>query len=178
LSTRLCVTIVNLDPNKVGRFWAIARRLPDVAFLAVRGGYGNQQIPFLRPRNVEIVDHVPADRMDELVWSHTSIFLAPSARESWGMTATEALQRGIPVIAHPTPGLRESLGDAGWFIDRLDVNAWCAALRVLTRDPAAYQSASAAASRRGRELLEQSRNQLGVFVTAIERILSCAKPSS
>jgi glycosyltransferase involved in cell wall biosynthesis len=178
LSTHLCVTIVNLESNKVGRFWAVARRLPEISFLAVRGGYGTQHVPLLRPSNVEVIDHVSASQMEDQVWSRTSVLLVPSARESWGMTATEALQRGIPVLAHPTPGLRESLGAAGWFIDRSDIRTWCAGLRILTRDPAAYQSASVAASRRGRELVDQSRSQIGAFVAAIEGMTQCVKPSS
>jgi glycosyltransferase involved in cell wall biosynthesis len=178
LSTRQCVTIVNLESNKAGRFWAIARRLPDIHFLAVLGGYGNQQVPRQIPRNVEVIDHVPSGQMDDRVWARTLVFLAPSARESWGMAATEALQRGIPVIACPTPGLRESLGSAGWFIDRDDVRAWCAALRLLTRNSGIYQIAASAASRRGRELLAQSQSQIGAFVNAIEGLASCVKPSS
>src|SRR5690606_16537630 len=115
--------------NKVGRFWRIARRLPEVSFLAVRGGYGTQQIPRRVPRNVEIIDHVAAERMDELVWSRTTILLAPSLRESWGMGAVEAMQRGIPVIAHPASGLLESLGQAGCFVDRDDWRRWRAEIR-------------------------------------------------
>jgi glycosyltransferase involved in cell wall biosynthesis len=165
------VTIVNLDSNKVGRFWRIARRLPDIHFLAVRGGYGFQIIPRRIPRNVEVLEHVPSDRMDELVWSRTALLLMPSLRESWGMTATEALQRGIPVIAHPTPGLRESLGDAGIFVDRADWRTWSHYIRTMLADPGGYARRSEASRRRARELVVQSRDGLAHFVRSIEELV-------
>ncbi|UQA91872.1 hypothetical protein [Streptomyces halobius] len=43
----------------------------------------------------------------------------------------EPFASGIPVIAHPTPGLVESLGDARIFAYRDDLNAWIHALRSL-----------------------------------------------
>jgi glycosyltransferase involved in cell wall biosynthesis len=165
------VTIVNLHVNKVGRFWRIARRLPEIQFLAVLGGYGHQVVPRRIPRNVEIIDHVPASEMDAAVWSRTALLLAPSARESWGMTATEALQRGIPVLAHPTPGLLESLGAAGMFADRRDVREWVRIIRLLYRDGQLYRRRSEAAYFRGRALAEQSRAQLARFVDVIEGLV-------
>jgi glycosyltransferase involved in cell wall biosynthesis len=56
------------------------------------------------------------------------VLMVPSVHESYGMAAVEALASGIPVIAHPTPGLREALGDAGTFVDRADVRVWVAAV--------------------------------------------------
>lgn len=163
---------MNLHENKVGKFWQIAQRLPDVEFLAVRGGYGLQRVPRRIPRNVTIIDHVSADQMDELVWDRTGILLAPSARESWGMTATEALTRGIPVIAHPTPGLVESLGDAGIFVDRRSTSEWARLIKLLRRDGNIYARKSFVAVHRGRELAAQSRTQLRGFVDSIEGLVA------
>jgi glycosyltransferase involved in cell wall biosynthesis len=53
----------------------------------------------------------------------------PSKYESWGMTATEAMSYGIPVICTETPGLKENCGDAGIFIkNRDDVKEWIDAI--------------------------------------------------
>lgn len=125
------VTVVSLNELKGGpQFWDIAYRMPDVKFLAVRSGYGMQFIPKRPPANVEVIDHVVADRMDHLVWSRTGTFLQLSSAESWGMAAAEATAHGIPVIAHPTPGLRENLGRSATWIDRDETAAWIDAIRT------------------------------------------------
>lgn len=142
------VTLVNLAENKGGDlFWRLAQAMPDVPFLGVKGGYGAQvDAPFERPGNAAVLPHVPAADMNERVWSRTRILLMPSRRETWGRTAVEATARGIPVIAHPAPGLLESLGAAGVFVDRDDVDEWVAAIRRLMdgrRRPAASRRAIA-----------------------------------
>jgi glycosyltransferase involved in cell wall biosynthesis len=164
------VTIVNLTSNKVGPFWRVARLLPDVAFLAVAGGYGPQSIPRRIPRNVEMLEHVPESLMDELVWSRTALLLAPSRLETWGMTANEALQRGIPVLAHPAAGLVESLGYAALFADRDRPGDWAHAVRRLLSNGPAYRRRSELCRRRAAELAEQSRNHLARFVAEIEGV--------
>lgn len=143
-----CVTLVNLSDNKGARvFYALAERMPDTKFLGVEGGHGPQIFRDLP--NVEIIQHT--DRMRDLVWSRTRTLLMPSIYESYGMAGVEALASGIPVLAHPTPGLRESLGDAGIFLDRDDIDAWENELRRLA-DPRAWRDASANALSRSQQL--------------------------
>ncbi|MBQ1165662.1 glycosyltransferase, partial [Streptomyces sp. A73] len=64
----------------------------------------------------------------------------------------EALASGIPVVAHPTPGLCESLGEAGVFVDRNVLDGYEAVLRKLLEDPAEYRLAAKRARARSREL--------------------------
>lgn len=128
LSAGECVTVVNLNVNKVGRFWDIAESLPGQRFLAVRGGYADQVIPDRVPANVEVIDHVPQDRMWDRVWSRTRLLLAPSERESWNMTAGEALAHGIRTVSTDLPGVRENLGDTATYLLRDDVPAWVSAV--------------------------------------------------
>lgn len=141
------VTLINLCPDKGGPlFWELAERMPDVEFLAVKGCYGDQVTG--SSSNVDIVAH--GRRMRD-VYAATRILLVPSRYESWGRVATEAMCSGIPVIAHPTPGLRENLGDAGTFVDRDDPDAWEAAIRRLMK-PQSWAKVSRASRARADEL--------------------------
>ncbi|HEY1395025.1 glycosyltransferase family 4 protein [Roseateles sp.] len=170
------VTLVNMRPmdvdsrgNRMGKgaetFWAAAERMPKTRFLGVRGAYGTQMVRDLP--NVEVLDHVPNHEMREKVFARTRVLLMPSSYESWGRVGTEALCSGIPVIAHPTPGLRESLGDAGIFVDRDDVDAWVRALRTLAL-PQSYGAASARARARAEQLA--ALDDLDRWCNAVEAV--------
>ncbi|MFE4971343.1 glycosyltransferase [Kitasatospora sp. NPDC056651] len=65
---------------------------------------------------MEIIDHVPGHAMRERVYARSRVVLMPSSHESWGRVGVEAFASGIPVIAHPTPGLAECLGHAGIYV--------------------------------------------------------------
>lgn len=160
------VTLVNCNPEKGGRVLEqLARRMPDTGFLAVRGAYGEQILPDLP--NVEVVEHVDGSRMREQVYARTRVLLMPSSYESWGRAGVEALASGIPVVAHPTPGLAESLGEAGVFVDRGDLAGWEAVLRKLA-DPAEYRLASKRAKARSAEL--DPTEELAAWCDAVEAL--------
>ncbi len=121
------VTLVNLrrrrkryDMSKGGElFRLLARAMPDTRFLGVAGAYGHQA-ELARFPNVEVVDHVPHHRLRDDVLARTRVLLMPSSYESWGRIASEAMSAGIPVVAHPTPGVVEHLDFAGIYVDRHD----------------------------------------------------------
>lgn len=145
-----CITLVNLyEPKGPKTFYALAERFPDLTFLAVHGAYGKQVIRDLP--NVEHVQHIDGDRMRDEVYSRTKILLVPSDYESWGRVGIEAMASGIPVIAHPTPGLKESLGDAGIFCDRRKIDDWEEAITGLLK-PRAYAAAAKKAKKRAAEV--------------------------
>ncbi|WP_329215282.1 glycosyltransferase family 4 protein [Streptomyces sp. NBC_01485] len=158
------VTLVNCNPEKGGRVLkALAERMPDQEFLAVRGAYGEQILPDLP--NVEVVEHVRGEDMREKVYARTRVLLMPSSYESWGRAGCEALASGIPVVAHPTPGLTESLGEAGIFVDREDVAGYEAVLRKL-KAAAEYRLASKRAKARSAEL--DPAADLAAWCSAVE----------
>ena len=66
----------------------------------------------------------------------------PSSYESWGRVATEAILNGIPVIAHPTEGLMENLGESGIFIDRDNTDAWVTEIKKLLKNSVYYKKQS------------------------------------
>lgn len=160
-------TLVNCNEDKGGLLLAdLAKRMPDQPFLAVEGAYGEQILPDLP--NVQVLRHIPGDEMAAKVYQHTKVLLMPSLYESWGRVGVEAMASGIPVIAHPTSGLCESLGDAGIFIDRKDPDAWQAALERLLTDPAEYRLASKRARARSTEL--DPSEDLAAWCTAVEEV--------
>lgn len=161
-------TLVNLSVAKGGKlFWELAKSTPDVQFLGVRGGYGHQVSD--KHKNATVLD--PTVDMAGDVYAGTRVLLMPSERETWGMVGMEAMSCGIPVIAHPTPGLVESLGDAGIFVDRDDIAGWRQAIRDLQR-PGPWQEASERAKARAAAF--DSAAQIDQFAAALETLAPVA----
>lgn len=149
------ITLVNLWEDKGSEiFYEMARRFPNLPFLGVKGGYGVQEIEDLP--NVTVMEHTKDMKK---VYGETKVILMPSKYESFGRVGVEALSSGIPTIAEPTPGLLESLGDAGVFADRNDPDAWEKSLRDLLK-PAKYGKQSKLALARSEELNKQRKDQL------------------
>lgn len=164
-------TIINLSKAKgIDTFNALAKAHPEYPALAVQGGYGIQDTATPLSLGATVLDLVPHAQMPTAVWSKTKVLLMPSKEESWGRAATEALCSGIPVIAHPTPGLQDALGEAGIFIDRDDHEAWSLELKRLMEDQAAYEAASKAALKRARFLEKQTTQDLEAFLTACKSL--------
>ncbi|WP_235215545.1 glycosyltransferase family 4 protein [Phaeacidiphilus oryzae] len=162
------VTLINCCPDKGGEVLRrLAKRMPDTEFLAVRGAYGDQ-VDYSSLDNIEVLDHVAGSRMRDAVYGRTRILLMPSRYESWGRAGTEALASGIPVVAQPTPGLVESLGDAGVFVDRSDLDGWVAALEQLLGDETEWKAASERARARSAEL--DPRPELKAWCEAVEAL--------
>lgn len=167
------VTLVNLNRHKGVDTWRRAARvLPALPFLGVTGGHG-PQVLHTGTANLQIIPQTSDMRRD--VWARTRVLLMPSVYESYGMAGVEALATGIPVIAHPTPGLREALGDAAVFLDREDTTAWAAAIRQLHHGGPRRTALTAAALERSAFLEAQSRTELQAWVDTIRDL---ARPES
>lgn len=141
------ITLINLNKNKGGEiFEQIARAMPNKKFLGVMGSYDEQIIPKLP--NVKIVEK-SVNIKD--YYAMTRILLMPSEYESWGITATEAMSSGIPVISTDTPGLLENCGKAGIYVKkRDDIKAWVKAISDLD-DEKKYRECSRKAKERAKE---------------------------
>lgn len=149
-TTREFITLVNLNENKGARqFYAIARRMPEAKFLAVRGAYGAQVEP---PRDLANVTVWPAQDDMRRVYAVTGVLCILSKAESWGRVGIEAACSGIPVVAHPTVGVQEALGDAGLYFDRDETDRWVEVLRQLRESALAYETRSRRVQRRAGEL--------------------------
>ena len=143
------ITLINCWADKGGDVLkSIAGQLPDKKFLGVRGGYAETMQVIANNPNIEYMDNTPEIKR---AYAKTRILLMPSIRESYGRTAVEAMISGIPVIAHPTAGLKECLGEAGIFCDRNDIKAWVTEITKLD-DVEKYKEASAKALSRAKEI--------------------------
>lgn len=162
------VTLVNLYRMKgADQFWRLARELPHVKFLGVRGAYG-KQVVYPGYANVDVIDST-ADMAGD-VWSRTRVLVVPSRYESYGKVAVEAMASGIPTVAATTPGLRESVAGGGFLIPRTQPLAWHRKVKLLMTDAAAWEAASAAALARSSVIEAQRVTEMAAWVAAVERL--------
>jgi len=133
-----CVTLVNCNGYKGGNVLVeLAKLLPNIKFLGVLGGYGDQitaELPNLT--------YLPNGTDMAAVYAKTRILIVPSEYESYSQAALEAMQCGIPVIANPTDGLKENLAYAGIFIDRKDIQSYANKILYLFGNETAYKQQS------------------------------------
>jgi glycosyltransferase involved in cell wall biosynthesis len=157
------VTLVNLSPAKGSDlFYRLAAARPDLHFLGVLGGYGEQDRRDLP--NVTIMGQTPDMG---LVYAMSRVVLMPSQKETYGMVAAEACLHGVPVIAAGLPGLFDALGAHADYVDPDNVDGWLDVLAELD-DPATYASRSQRALERGRFVEDRSRDDLTRWVKLIE----------
>ena len=151
------ITLLNMNEAKGGKiFWQLARIFPERNFIGVKGAYGEQIEYDKKLPNVTIVKNAPDVRG---IYKKTRIVLMPSTYESWGRVGMEAACSGIPCIASPTPGLKESLGVSGVFVDYNDVAGYVEAIRSLD-DQKLYDKHSKAAKKRSKEVSMAFAEQL------------------
>lgn len=175
------VTMINLNRDKGALiFYQLAKRFPKRPFLGVIGSHGPQMIPKHLfpdapmeiahyphiPPNVKIIR--PTTNMKQDVWSRTRLLMVPSVYESYGMVAVEAMASGIPVLATPTPGLKESLGLAGIFANRNQIAGWVYHAKLLLNNPQNWADASQRCAARSSALRPEP--ELRQWVQAVERL--------
>jgi len=107
-------------------FLELAERMPSVKFLALKG-WGTTRADEEAMRllaNVEVLDTVQG--IDE-VFRRTSVLLAPSLwYEGFGLVVTEALLRGIPVLASRHGGLNEAAASSRFRLPVAPIKEWLA----------------------------------------------------
>lgn len=158
------VTLVNTSYRKGGLMLAmLAATMPNTQFLTIDGAYGEQLNSNLP--NVRQLSH--GQHMLS-AYANTGVLLVPSYYESWGRVAVEAMASGIPVIAAPTPGLLEALGDAGTFVEWDDLQGWQSHLLLLLTSPQAYTEASERSYKRSAEL--DPTDDINRWIDAVERL--------
>ncbi|CAL9518147.1 D-inositol-3-phosphate glycosyltransferase [Actinosynnema sp. ALI-1.44] len=97
----------------------------------------------------------------ERQYAAADLFVLASRAETYGMVVTEALARGIPVMASAVP---DALGTGGLLLPGGDVPAWSAALRRWFEDADLRARLRAAAAARRAELSTWDETVTGVGV--------------
>jgi len=173
------VTAINPCAYKgLSIFLALANALPEVQFAAVPtwGTTSDERAALQQLPNVHVFEAV--DNIDE-VFAQTCVQLVPSLwDEAFGLSATEAMLRGIPVLASNSGALPEAkLGIdyvlpvrqienyTDYFDERMkpiaiipdqDISPWLSALREVLGDRSRYE-----------RLSTQSREAALVFVATV-----------
>lgn len=176
------VMMINLTKAKGAElFYEMARRFPNVPFLGVRGGYGDQIIEDLP--NVTIISNQQDVRK---AYEQAKVVLMPSAYESYGRVAVEAAASGIPAIVARTPGLLEAMGPTGYYADapstdmpgnysddpwtEAHFSEWEAQLKKVL-SPAGYSKASKVALERSAATWKDTKTELDEFIQRTEELV-------
>lgn len=158
------VTAVNMSSAKgFSAVDYVAKKLPDVEFLAVRGGHGLQATSV--PDNITVIKQTPDINP---VCQDTSVFLHPSLMESYGMTLAEMTVAGIPSVIRRLPVTHEVMGTTGLYPQ--NKAEWVSTVRALMTDQSFYDDARHAAQERGKYLVEQTQVSFDQWVRLVETI--------
>jgi glycosyltransferase involved in cell wall biosynthesis len=163
------VTLINCNENKGGLLLPqIAKALPEIQFLGIKGGYSKQNIKDEdKPVNLTYMD-TQTDMVK--IYKDTKVLIMPSKSETWGRTAVEAMASGTPVVVSKSPGLLECVGKAENSCDRSDLSCWVEKIEKLMTDEKAYHDASVLSKERIMELdKEDEHERLDIFLTDIAK---------
>ena len=144
--------VARLAPQKDHRTLIEAARLvPEAEFVVAGDGDLREELERLsegtRVRFLGARDDVPA------VLASLDVFAFPSLFEGLCLAVIEAQAAGVPVVATPVGGIRETVvdGETGLLVPTGDPAALAAAIRRLLEDREAAQAMAAEAKRRVRE---------------------------
>jgi glycosyltransferase involved in cell wall biosynthesis len=135
----LCVAAVTPRKGQDLLVAALEERLADLAWTCVLAGRVLQPVPHTS-RNIRFVGPLQASALDN-AYGKCDVLVLPSRNETYGMVVTEALARGIPVIATAVGGVPEALGVApdgtrpGLLVPPDDARALAEALRAWLTGP-------------------------------------------
>ena len=99
------------------------------------------------------------------------IFPTRYANESWGIVLNEALMAGVPAITYQRGCTGYLVGDGGGLVVQQDDDFSIKASDLIERwmdDPEQHNLAQTSALHRGRELREQAKDQLKLFVEGFQ----------
>jgi glycosyltransferase involved in cell wall biosynthesis len=139
-SRLLCVATVSPRKGQDLLVTALERELPDLQWTCTFAGTIVKPVPH-RSAHIRFAGPVQGTALDH-AYASCDLFVLPSRAETYGMVVTEALARGLPVLATAVGGVPEALGRApdgtrpGLLVPPDDPAALADALRAWLTDPA------------------------------------------
>ena len=172
------VAVGRLAPQKNYALLLRVLRRIDNAILLIAGDGPQRTDLETMATNLGVADRVrflgalPRDAVPDLL-AAGDVFVQSSTFEGQSNALLEALQAGLPIIAHDVPEQRETIAEddgatAGELVPLDDVDAWVAAIERLRNDGAAVRAAREIAARRARLF------GFDEMVSGFERILTRA----
>ena len=178
-NVRILIHVSNFRPVKrtevvIDLFDRIRAEVP--ARLLLVGDGPDLPIAQRRARTLKIENLVHAIGAQEEVvplLSIADLFLLPSAQESFGLAALEAMACEVPVIASEVGGLPEVIehGVTGFLHPLDDEDGMVASAVALLKDPARHQAVAQAACRRVREHFSVER-VVPMYESCYQKLLS------
>lgn len=184
-STRETVLVVNPSRAYGGELAGeIAERCPDIPFVLQESWHAGASLAeeiddaHRSQANVEVR---PFTTTASDVYRDARLLLVPyptAMANHRPRSVLEAQANGIPVLASDLPGLRETVGDGGWFAPPdADPDEWAHLLRHAWADVAGFERTSTAARRHAQRPEASPVAVVDAFVHAIEEPLptGCAE---
>jgi hypothetical protein len=150
----------------------LAKMYPDKKFIIVRSpaepthGLPDLEKQVKKLPNVKLYPRVAPEEVYKYL-EETRILLVPSRYETYGMSAIEAAQYGIPCVHVDTPHVREGIGEAAILIKPLDTAAAAKGIEAIEKD---YDKFSKKALERAAWLQKRQEKEIAQFVEFIDKI--------
>jgi glycosyltransferase involved in cell wall biosynthesis len=150
----------------------LAKKYPDKRFIIVRSpaepthGLKDLEKRAAKLPNVELHPRVAPEEVYKYL-EQTRILLVPSRYETYGMSAIEAANYGIPSVHVDTPHVREGIGDAAILVPPLDAEATARGIDEIESN---YKEYSKKAKERAKWLRDRQEAETKAFIEFIANI--------
>lgn len=132
------ITLVNFNKDKgADIFNQLAAKDATRCYVGIKGSHGAQEKPVS-----QVILLNPSLDMEH-IWDNTRILVVLSTYETWSMVASEAMMRGIPVVAaNHIQALKENCEDAALYVNRTNTDECISAFKTIEANYEAFSKKS------------------------------------